>query len=99
MSGLEKRLDALEQIAEQARVRELRRQLEDDARSANMRPDLIAGHVARLLDIDRQIQAWLAAGVSRNGIYRRCALEIGADPDTFARELAEAWARQQGCAA
>ena len=64
-----------------------------------MRPDRIAGHVARLLDIDRQVQAWLAVGVSRDEITRRCAVMVGRDPEAFAREMAERWQREMGGAA
>jgi hypothetical protein len=99
VSALSRRLIVLEDIAEQARVCELRWQLEDDARAADMRPDLIAGHVSRLLAIERQVQAWLAAGVSRDDISRRCAVEIGVDPETFAQEVAAAWKRETGCIA
>ena len=63
------------------------------------RPDLIAGHVDRLLAIDRKEQAWPAGGVSCGESVRRCAVEIGRDSETFARELAETWERETGCAA
>ncbi len=68
-----RRLTALEGVAERVRARELHRQLEHDARAQGMRPDLIAGHVERLL-----------------------AVEVGLDPESFAREMAEAWERETG---
>lgn len=95
-NGLTRRLDALEAIAEQARVRELRRQLEEDARAANMRPDRIAGHVDRLLAIDRQVQTWLAAGVPRPEIVRQAAVMVGLDPEVFAQQFTATLEREYG---
>ena len=97
MSTLGCRLDALEQIAgEEARVRNLHEWATDMARQVNMNPERTARYVARLLDLDRRIQAWLAGGVPRDEIIRRCAIDIGVDPERFARETAAAWEREQG---
>ena len=99
MTTLRRRLTALEETAERVRLRSLSRRLEDDARAANMRPERIPGHVARLLAIDRKVQAWLAAGLSRDDIVRRCAVEIGVDPEILSKEMAEKWERETGGAA
>jgi hypothetical protein len=51
--------------------------------------DRIDGHVSRLLAIDHQVQAWLAAGVPRHEIVRRAAIAVGLDPETFAQQFAQ----------
>jgi len=61
-----------------------------------MSPERTECYIARLLGLDRRIRAWLADGVSRNDIGRRCAVEIGVDPEKFVRETAEAWEREEG---
>jgi hypothetical protein len=89
-ASIERRLTALEQRAEAARVRNLREWAEDMARQVNMSPERTERYIARLLDLDRRIQEWLAAGVPRDEIVRRCAVDIGVPPEQFAQQLEEA---------
>ena len=86
MSGLVKRIDALEEIAEACRRREIRETLGDeiDRRSRDhgvaIGPGELEAKIDRAAAIMETAGALLASGLTLEGVARHLAVEHGLDP-------------------
>ncbi len=87
MSALGKRLDALEQIAEQCRIREYRQALGDEIvrqsrkHGLTIPPGELEAEIDRALAIVETSTTLLAAGLTLEGVARHLAVQHDLDPD------------------
>ena len=88
MSGLERRLDALEQLAEQVRRREWRDLLASWPEAHDLTPAELEAATDEALRCWDRITAWKREGLSKREILQRYADEQGMPVDEIERECA-----------
>ena len=88
MSSLDKRLDALEQLAKQVRRREIRATLASWPETPDLTPAEMDEAIDEYIRIEDQFVAWKREGLSEHQRLRRYADEQGVPVEDVTRECA-----------